>query len=93
MTWATHSRRRSELPANWETLRRAVFTRDNYQCVLCGQPATDCDHIGDRHDHTLANLRALCHTCHKQRTSRQGGSAPRHLKLRKNNPERHPAYQ
>jgi 5-methylcytosine-specific restriction endonuclease McrA len=43
-------------------IRRAVLARDHGVCQICGQPATDIDHIaGDSAD--LGNLRALCRSC------------------------------
>jgi len=42
--------------------RQAVLSRDGGLCQICGQPATDIDHIaGDSSD--LDNLRALCRAC------------------------------
>jgi 5-methylcytosine-specific restriction protein A len=43
-------------------------------CVVCGAPATDVDHItpkrlGGRDD--MANLQALCHSCHTRKTMRE----------------------
>ena len=93
MVWAQKSRRKQELPPNWQYLRKQTFIRDNYKCVLCGAPATDCDHIGNKHNHEITNLRSLCTQCHRKRTGKQGGSAKRHTRLRKNNPEQHPSKQ
>ena len=58
--------------AEWQRIRR-VFLRENPCCVLCGQPATDVDHIvplsrGGTHD--AENLQALCHSHHSQKTTR-----------------------
>lgn len=63
------------LPADWALIRANVFRRDGWQCVRCGAWATDVDHIGNRDDHSLGNLRALCSACHRARTARQGGRA------------------
>ena len=47
-------------------MRSFIFARDNHMCVLCGDPATDIDHIsGD--DNTPENLRALCRRCNMDR--------------------------
>jgi len=53
---------------------RAAFLRRNPECVACGAPATDVDHIlpkaqGGSDD--WSNLRALCHSCHSKRTRAQ----------------------
>lgn len=37
--------------------------------------ATDVDHVGDRHDHSLANLQSLCGDHHKTKTAREGHEA------------------
>jgi len=40
---------------------------------ICGQPASDVDHIIELQDggsfHDLANLRSLCYECHKAKTA------------------------
>ena len=47
-------------------VRRAVVARDNGRCRLCGAEGTEIDHIaGDSWD--LANLRLLCHACHRSK--------------------------
>ena len=74
MTWTPGAAIRN-LPANWSLIRANVLTRDAYTCVKCGAYATDVDHIGHRDDHSLGNLRALCHACHSKRTAMQGGKA------------------
>lgn len=82
MTWGNNHARMSELPSNWDQIRRDVFERDGWQCTWklsdgrrCPEPATDCDHIGDRLDHSKSNLRALCGPHHDLRTSIQGRAA------------------
>jgi 5-methylcytosine-specific restriction endonuclease McrA len=77
------SSRRETLPPDWPQIRSAVLERDHHQCQhvredtgrICGLLATDCDHIGDRTDHRMSNLRALCHWHHLRRSGQQGGRA------------------
>lgn len=58
----------------WERTRRR-YLRQHPWCVVCGQPATDVDHIdglgpnGPR-GHDPTNLRPLCHPHHSARTAR-----------------------
>lgn len=79
MAWS--QRRRRELPPDWSTLRRRVLRRDGWRCTWivdgsrCPAWATDVDHIGDRHDHRLLNLRALCQYHHSRRTIAQSVAA------------------
>jgi 5-methylcytosine-specific restriction protein A len=86
--WAG-STRRATLPKDWDKRRAAVLARD-WVCMCdgcpqcehvlpdwrhCYRPPTDCDHIGDRLDHSLGNLRGLCHPCHTQHTHQQSDAA------------------
>lgn len=95
MPWAARSRRQAELPRNWLTIRTAVLHRDAYYCRIhradrCTGAATQVDHIGDRHDHGMDNLRAACAPCHAWRTAMQGAAA----KTRRARPaERHPGLR
>jgi 5-methylcytosine-specific restriction endonuclease McrA len=88
----TDSNRRDELPADWYTrIRPMILERDGYRCQACGRPATDVDHIGDKHDHRPANLQALCGWCHRRKTSRQGNQSPNRQRVTEARPgERHP---
>ncbi|MEU6614472.1 HNH endonuclease [Streptomyces parvus] len=93
--WAG-SNRRDELPADWYTvLRPAVLRRDEHRCrwregrVVCGHHANQVDHIGDRHDHRLENLQALCAHHHGIKSSREGNAARWHERAQRP-PERHP---
>lgn len=75
--WAT-SHRRDELPPNWKTIAAQIKQRDGNRCVLCGNThRLEVDHRGDRHDHTAANLRTLCHECHAAHTHSQSLAARR----------------
>lgn len=76
------SNRSSRLPGNWDSIRQKVRKRDDYQCtwtdrvegerVRCPGPADDVDHIKPGDDHSLENLRSLCHAHHARKTSREG---------------------
>ncbi|MFE0039427.1 HNH endonuclease [Streptomyces sp. NPDC059015] len=86
------SNRRAELPADWYTrIRPLILARDGHACQSCGRLATDVDHIGDKHDHRLENLQALCSRCHMRKTSRQGNLSPNRVKVTEaRDMERHP---
>ncbi len=47
-------------------LRQAVFERDRRICQLCGEPATEIDHIHGSSG-AMANLRAVCGACNWKR--------------------------
>ena len=81
MAWEG-STRKETLPPDWPQRRQAVFARDGNRCVVikkdgrrCWDDASDCDHVGDRNDHRLENLRSLCSWHHQRRSSMQGGTA------------------
>ncbi len=87
------STRRSELPSNWPTLRRQVKARAHGKCEASAHAANcdgigkDCDHVGDRHDHSLANLQWLSGPCHAAKTQAEAQAAK---PQRKRTPELHP---
>lgn len=81
MAW---SENRPPLPPDWERRRQRVFTRDGRRCRLafkgiCTGRATEVDHIGSNDDHSIKNLRAVCHDCHRKRTQDQAAEAQRAL--------------
>lgn len=81
MSWSSN---RPPLPPDWEARRVAVFQRDKRRCQLsyegvCTGHATEVDHIGSNADHTIKNLRAVCHECHTKRTQAQAARAQRAL--------------
>jgi 5-methylcytosine-specific restriction endonuclease McrA len=93
--WEHASRRRQELPPEWEEIRLAVLRDAEWMCELgwagCLVEATDVDHRKRGNDHSRSNLQALCSECHKKKTSREGVEARRKLRARrKRPPERHP---
>lgn len=80
------SRRREELPPDWEAIKARVFERDGHRCVWVmektGRRCTatwelECDHIDDNRDHRMSNLRTLCSFHHGIRTAQQGIEASR----------------
>jgi 5-methylcytosine-specific restriction endonuclease McrA len=87
-------RRKSPLPSNWKALRRVVLRRDRWVCQLqgprCVGTANEVDHIGDRDDHRLANLRAVCPPCHASRTGTQAAMARGPRPSRRRPEEPHP---
>lgn len=97
------STRRATLGKEYFRNRAHVMKRDGRQCQirtpgLCIGAATDCDHIGDRLDHSPENMRASCNPCHLQRSGQQGGAAAgvarqARANARKRPPERHPGLR
>ena len=62
----------------WAAVRRAVFDRDGYRCVMCGRAGRlECDHIEPmqrepRQDPFDVNgLQTLCKACHIAKTARE----------------------
>ena len=64
------------------TLREAVFTRDNYKCIVCGRTPfkngaiLHVHHVGYwKHDRTdrLNNLAAVCEKCHTSKNHKPDG--------------------
>ncbi len=98
MPWDRTSRRRSELPADWPTIRTDVLNRGQHACRIagpnCTRIATEVDHIGNRHNHSRTNLRAACTTCHSERTTSQRHDAMRALRATaRHTDELHPALR
>lgn len=63
-------------------VRERIMSRDRGECQLgylnhCTIIATEIDHVGDPHDDSDDNLRAVCSPCHRARTMQQSraGSA------------------
>lgn len=97
MTWTSKpTGRRNQLPANWDTIRNTTRQRAGGQCEWtmpdgqrCTAPGTDCDHYGDRNDHT--RTRWLCPPHHQQHTAQQSIDARRRLAARARRPvQKHP---
>jgi 5-methylcytosine-specific restriction endonuclease McrA len=97
MAWET-STRRQRLPRNWKSLRTSVLIRDRRLCqvlsddtgFICGQPATEVDHITAGDDHSLSNLQAICTWHHRRKSSAEGNAAKVKWESRYRRPESHP---
>lgn len=94
MPWDT-SDRRASLPSNWREIRERVLVRDHHTCQIqdegCTRVASEVDHVGDRSDHRLEVLRAVCRRCHSRRTAQQGNAAKMRKRVNAMRPkERHP---
>lgn len=93
-------RRASPRPGNWKTIRAQVLRRDGHQCTWTEPDGTrcqattalECDHIGDRDNHNLDNLRTLCSWHHGKRTAAQALAA-RIAKHPKRTPRRPPGLR
>lgn len=71
------STRRSELPSNWERIRRHILQRDPI-CRVCDKAlSVEVDHVGDKHDHGEDNLQGVCSPCHREKTHREAADARR----------------
>lgn len=60
----------------WRQLRLGALRRDFYLCRICGNKATDVDHIIPRArggKDELSNLQSLCHPCHSRKTVMKDG--------------------
>ena len=83
MTWDSSSRRRKELPPDWEKVRKRVLRRDNFVCQhedvntgdICGEYASEVDHIRRGNNHDESNLQSLCTYHHRRKSSAEGAEA------------------
>ena len=62
----------------WQAVRRAVFERDDYRCVMCGRAGRlECDHIEPlqrepgQDPYNPHGLQTLCRACHIEKTRRE----------------------
>ncbi|WP_439377841.1 HNH endonuclease [Amycolatopsis lexingtonensis] len=94
MSWRG-SDRRERLPDDWDALRAEALKRDKHRCRIggpgCTRRATEVDHLVPGDDHSLGNLRAVCSTCHGQKSSAEGVAARARLRALRLRPQgRHP---
>ena len=57
---------------------RAAWLLDNPDCIVCGEPATDVDHIRGQKAGIEGNLASYCHSHHAAKTVRCDGGFGRH---------------
>lgn len=96
MAWTT-SKRKEELPPNWQTLRREAKRRAKGQCEdtrngkRCTRKGRDLHHT-NRDNHTLDTMQWLCRPCHNRHTNRQAKAAQhaRYIEAKKRPLEAHP---
>jgi len=77
------SDRRNRLPADWDKIRKRALKNDQRMCQqvlgddggICGQEATDVDHIRPGDDHRDSNLQSLCSMHHNRKSSGEGAKA------------------
>ena len=73
--------RRTTLPPDWRSRRAKVMKRDAGVCQLrfprCTVRATEVHHTGDRNDHRIEALIAVCERCHHKVTLEQAAAARR----------------
>ena len=75
--WEGARKGREGLPRGWVSIKRGVLASSRGanglpQCALCGEIASEVDHIlsvNEGGDSSPANLRALCIDCHEKKTS------------------------
>lgn len=92
MPWET-SNRHDELPPGWAQIRKRIGNRDGWLCQwprssrgICGSQATDCDHRGDRNDHSPENLWMLCRWHHRAKTQDESATARRAIQAKASHP-------
>ena len=79
--WKNSPNRARTSNAGWKRLKAAVHERDGHRCVDCGSTERlNCDHIVPHArggSDAMSNLTTRCETCHRRKTSSEGGRAPR----------------
>ena len=62
----------------WQAVRRAVFKRDEFRCVMCGRAGRlECDHVTPMQRESGQDvfdpngLQTLCRACHVEKTRRE----------------------
>ena len=77
------SRRHTFNQRRWKAVRRAVFDRDGWRCVMCGLPGRlECDHViplerePGQSVYDPNGLQTLCRSCHIEKTRRENRREP-----------------
>jgi 5-methylcytosine-specific restriction protein A len=61
---------RATSTTEWRKTRQKALRRDRYTCQVCGDPATQVDHVvpvAHGGDNSLANARGVCASCNNER--------------------------
>jgi len=67
----TNERKRTKLyTENWDVIRKRVYQRDGYRCVMCGKKGKLHAHhiipVRISKDNSLNNLVSVCNKCHRK---------------------------
>ena len=67
----------------WKAVRRVVFKRDNWRCVMCGRAGRlECDHVvplehePGQNPYDPDGCQALCRRCHVEKTRQENRREP-----------------
>ena len=67
----------------WAAVRRVVFDRDGWRCVLCGRAGRlECDHVTPferepgQDPYDINGLQTLCRACHIAKTAAENRREP-----------------
>lgn len=88
------SNKRSNMPSNWDRLRRKALRGVKACEKCCGPGPFEVDHIIPRHlggSNDPDNLQALCHSCHAAKSASEWRARAEKLQqLRRRPRDRHP---
>ena len=78
------SRHHTHLNARrWAAVRRAVFERDDWRCVMCARPGRlECDHVvplerePGQDPYDVNGCQTLCRGCHVEKTRQENRREP-----------------
>lgn len=64
------NRRRQLYTDNWDKIRKSVYQRDGYRCVMCGKKGKIHAHhivpVTISKDNSMNNLVSVCESCHRK---------------------------
>ena len=67
---ADERKRRQLYSDNWDTIRKRVYQRDGYRCVMCGKKGKLHAHhivpVRISKDNSMNNLVSVCNECHRK---------------------------
>ena len=77
------ARRDGRNTAQWQRIRRHVLSRDEYQCVRCGAPATHVHRVGQGWHSAHAEYESLCASCHGRHHAHEQQQRAAHIRAGK----------